>query len=52
MQQIHAAFGRGDIPCILAQSAEDVDWEHDKVAPVPWRRPRKGRAQVPALQKA
>lgn len=49
VQQIYAAFGRGDIPFILAQLAEDVDWEHDNVAPVPWLQPRKGRAQVPGF---
>jgi uncharacterized protein len=47
VQQIYAAFGRGDIPFILAQLAEDVDWEHDNVSPVPWLQPLKGRAQVP-----
>lgn len=47
VQQIYAAFGRGDIPFILAQLADDVDWEHDNVAPVPWLQPLKGRAQVP-----
>lgn len=26
VQQIHAAFGRGDIPAILAALADDVEW--------------------------
>jgi ketosteroid isomerase-like protein len=47
VQQIYAAFGRGDIAFILAQLADDVDWEHDNVSPVPWLQPLKGRAQVP-----
>ena len=47
VQQMYAAFGRGDIPAILNQLAENVEW--DAVAPstdVPWLQPRCGRAQV------
>lgn len=28
VRQIYAAFGRGDVPAILACLAEDVDWEY------------------------
>jgi hypothetical protein len=27
VQEIYAAFGRGDVPAILGMVAEDVDWE-------------------------
>lgn len=47
VQGIYAAFGRGDVPAILAQLADDVSWEHG--APdhgVPWLRPGTGVAHV------
>ena len=44
-QQIYAAFGRGDIPAILAHLAEDVEWEYGAFPnPVPWLQLRRGRA--------
>ncbi len=47
VQNIYAAFGRGDVPAILELVAEDIDWEY---APnrneVPWLQPRRGRAGV------
>lgn len=48
---IYGAFGRGDVPFILEQLAEDVAWEawasNSSVdAGVPWMRPRTGRAGV------
>lgn len=47
VEQIYAAFGRGAIPEILEQLAEDVEWEYgSNGAPVPWMQPRKGRAAV------
>lgn len=49
VQQIYAAFGRGDIPFILARLADDVEWEHDNAAPVPWLQTRRGRDQVPGF---
>lgn len=50
VQQIYAAFGRGDVPHILSGLASDVDWEHDTFPnPVPWLQPLKGRDQVPAF---
>ena len=48
VQEIYAAFGRGDIVTILERLAEDVDWEargssaHDEG--VPWLQRRTGRA--------
>ena len=47
IQNLYAAFGRGDVPAILELVAENVDWEY---APnhneVPWLQPRRGRAGV------
>ncbi len=52
VQRMYEAFGRGDVPAILAGLAEDVRWEdhptgnaaqdHD----VPYMRPRSGREAV------
>jgi ketosteroid isomerase-like protein len=45
---IYAAFGRGDVPSILAALSEDVAWEwaySDSIG-VPWLVPRRGPAQV------
>jgi uncharacterized protein len=47
VQQIYGAFGRGDVPAILAELADDVEWEYSTFpSPVPWLQPRKGRADV------
>jgi uncharacterized protein len=45
VQQIYAAFGRGDAPAILERLAEDVDWGIDAQASseVPWHGTGKGR---------
>lgn len=47
VQHLYACFGRGDVPAILAHLADDVEWEHDNVAPVPWLQTLKGRQEVP-----
>jgi hypothetical protein len=48
VRHIYAAFGRGDIPAILACLAEDVEWEYGTPPnPVPWLQPLRGRSQVP-----
>ena len=53
VQNIYAAFGRGDLPAILATLAEDIDWEHDTFPnDVPWMQPLKGRDQVPRFFQA
>ena len=45
VQQMYAAFGRGDVPAILERLAPDVEWEYDaSPTEVPWLQPRTGRA--------
>jgi ketosteroid isomerase-like protein len=48
VQEIYAAFGRGDIPAILDRLAEDVDWEaagnSAQDEGVPWLLRRTGRS--------
>lgn len=47
VQQIYAAFGRGDIPAILETLGDDVEWEHHGASSdVPWLQERRGRASV------
>jgi ketosteroid isomerase-like protein len=47
---IYAAFGRGDIPAILAVMAEDVVWDYAYTAEthsvIPWLAPRRGKTGV------
>lgn len=45
---IYEAFWRGDIAAILAQLADDVEWEYGvSSTTVPWLQPLRGRGQVP-----
>jgi ketosteroid isomerase-like protein len=48
VQAIYEAFGRGDIPFILEQLADDVRWEDGAAADhgVPWLKPGVGRDHV------
>ncbi len=48
VRTIYAAFQRGDIPAILEQLAEDVEWDFAYPASyaIPWLLPRRGRAAV------
>ncbi len=51
---IYAAFGRGDIPAILARLSDDVAWEEwvdnfAQRAEVPYLVPRKGPSEVEAF---
>lgn len=47
VQSIYEAFGRGDVPFILEQLAEDVVWDQDAPSHgVPIYEPRSGRANV------
>ncbi len=45
VQEIYAAFGRGDVPTILDRLSESVDWEYGAGSTeVPWLKQRHGRA--------
>jgi ketosteroid isomerase-like protein len=47
IKRIYEAFGRGDIPAILAQLDEDVEWDTEIPADgVPWLSPRRGVSNV------
>jgi len=47
VQSLYAAFGRGDIPFILAHADASIDWHsNDSAAVVPWGGARKGHADV------
>jgi ketosteroid isomerase-like protein len=51
VQAIYAAFGRGDVPAIIALMSDDVEWEawsdnSAQKAGVPWLRRRQGKAGV------
>jgi ketosteroid isomerase-like protein len=52
VQEIYAAFGRGDVPAILDRLADDVCWDHlpdgggAQRHDVPWLRERTGRDDV------
>jgi len=47
VQEIYAAFGRGDVPAILATLADNVEWEYGQgPSDVPWLTPRSGRDAV------
>jgi ketosteroid isomerase-like protein len=47
VQKMYAAFGRGDIPAILAHLSPDVAWDATSTSTdVPWLQPRRGPAQV------
>lgn len=58
VQQIYAAFGRGDIPAILAHLHPDVAWESWNVdhsaqqAGLAYLLPRRGVAEVPGFFQA
>jgi uncharacterized protein len=50
VQSIYEAFGRGDLPYIIALLDEDVAWDQDTPSwGVPWYEPRNGAAEVPAF---
>ncbi len=48
VQDIYAAFGRGDVPYILERISDDVEWEHDMASGhgLPYLLPGRGRAHV------
>jgi ketosteroid isomerase-like protein len=45
VQEIYAAFGRGDVAAILDKLDEGVEWEYGASPDgVPWLQPRRGKA--------
>ena len=36
IQQAYGAFGRGDLPGLLALLTEDIEWQHPEIENVPW----------------
>lgn len=46
VKEIYGAFGRGDVPAVLAKLSEDVDWRHPRPADIPWGGDRRGRDAV------
>ena len=50
IQQMFAAFDRGDIPAVLGMVAEDADWQSPVTRAVskevPWAKPRHGRDEL------
>ncbi len=51
VQEIYAAFGRGDVPAVLERLADDVEWDvwadnHGQAAGLPYYQPRRGREGV------
>lgn len=47
IEAVYEAFGRGDVPWILEQLSESVEWEYGtRSTGVPWLEPRRGRQAV------
>jgi ketosteroid isomerase-like protein len=47
VQTMYGAFGRGDVPAILAGLSDNVEWEHDSSDHgLPWFKQRRGPAEV------
>lgn len=50
IKQIYDAFGRGDIPAIIAKLDPDIEWDSEVPTPgVPWLEHRRGAANIPAF---
>ena len=54
LQNLYAAFGRGDVAAILNVVADNVDWNNDGVASreCPWNGNFSGKAKEPGFFKA
>jgi ketosteroid isomerase-like protein len=46
VEQVYAAFGRGDLPRIVTAMAEDVEWRHPRPDDIPWGGERRGHRGV------
>jgi ketosteroid isomerase-like protein len=53
VKTMYEAFGRGDVPAILAHLDDNVEWDtqYEKAA-APWLEPRRGKANVPGFFEA
>lgn len=50
IQNLYAAYGRGDIDAILRDVSEDVDWAAEAAGDaVPWYGSYRGKSEVPAF---
>ncbi|MGE3285131.1 MAG: nuclear transport factor 2 family protein [Pseudonocardia sp.] len=50
VQDVYAAFGRGDVDAILAVLTDDVDWASEPESAIaPWFGVRRGKAEVPSF---
>ncbi len=48
VQAIYEAFGRGDVPAILAMVTDDVDWASEPESTVaPWHGIHRGKTELP-----
>lgn len=52
VQEVYAAFGRGDVPAILSLVASDVDWEFVASPGLAYAGRRRSRAEVAAFFEA
>lgn len=54
VKDLYAAFGRADMPAILALVADDVDWRNDAVESreCPWNGNFSGKAKLPGFFQA
>ena len=53
VQEIYAAFSRGDVEAILAHLTDDVDWAPEAESAIaPWHGVRKGKENVPSFFEA
>lgn len=54
VQEVYAAFQRGDVPGILTRVADDVDWRNDSVESreCPWNGDFSGKAGLPRFFEA
>jgi len=46
VQEIYAAFGRGDVPFILNTLADQVDWSHAGPPTIPWAKEYHTRDEI------
>ncbi len=50
INELYAAFGRGDVQAILDRVTDDVDWSTDAaIVSAPWYGERHGKAEVPSF---